>query len=126
MQNTQRYVIFSFLAAGILLWATIAKLLSAITLAADISDPPILGSQFTLTTLLGMIIAIIAGFLTYKNERVHTFSGEVASELRKCTWPERKETRTATVVVIVTTIIIALILGMFDIVWAKITGLIYT
>ena len=38
----------------------------------------------------------------------------------------RKDTQTATVVVIVTTLIIAAILGVFDLVWAKLTGLIYS
>ena len=46
-------------------------------------------------------------------------------ELSKVTWPKWDETRTSTVVVVITTIIIAGILGLFDFVWAKVTAWIY-
>jgi preprotein translocase SecE subunit len=125
VQSTQRYVIFSFLAFGILLWATVTKLAGAIAYSAGLPDPALLGEGFTLTTLLGLAVAIGAGIYAYKNQRVHTFANEVVAELLKCTWPGKKETRTATIVVIVTALIIAVILGLFDTVWAQLTGLIY-
>ena len=125
MQSTQRYVVFAFLAAGVLVWATIAKLSGAIAYAAGLPDPALLGEGFSLTTLVGLAIAIGAGLYTFKNQTAHTFANEVVAELLKCTWPGKKETRTATIVVIVTALIIAVILGLFDAVWAQLTGLIY-
>ncbi len=125
MQSTQRYVIFAFLAFGVLLWATLAKVSGQIAYSAGLPDPALLGDNFTLTTVLGFLISLAAGIFTFKNERAHTFANEVVIELLKCTWPDRKETRTATVVVIVTALIIAVILGLFDVVWAQLTGLIY-
>jgi len=42
----------------------------------------------------------------------------VTRELEKVTWPTRKETYAATIVVIVTVAIAALVLQLFDYLWA--------
>ncbi len=125
MQGVQRYVVFAYLTFGVLLWATLSKILAALAFAVDAPDFEILGSQFTLTTLLGLAIAAGSSFVAFKNEKVYGFSAEVVSELKKVTWPTKEETRTATIVVIVTTVVIAMILGVFDAVWAALTGMIY-
>jgi preprotein translocase subunit SecE len=67
----------------------------------------------------------IATFIAWKNEELFTLASEVAGELRKVTWPSRKETVSSTIVVIVTTIIASLLLGFFDGVWAWATRMIY-
>jgi preprotein translocase subunit SecE len=46
--------------------------------------------------------------------RAATFLGEVWSELKKVHWPTRKETYTATVIVLVVTLIVATYLGLVD------------
>ncbi len=46
--------------------------------------------------------------------RAATFLGEVWSELKKVHWPTRKETYTATIVVLVVTMIVATYLGLVD------------
>ena len=125
MQGNQRYVIFSFLAGGILLWMTFAQIFGALAYAADVPDPALLGSQFTLSTLLGAVVGAGAAVFALKHKPTYAFAEEVVAELRKVTWPSRKETQTATVVVIVTTLIIAAILGVFDMVWGQLTGMIY-
>lgn len=125
MQGNQRYVIFSFMAGGILLWATFAKLFAAVAWAADVPDTAILGNQFTTSTLLGLIVGVGATLFALRHAKTYSYSEEVVAELRKVTWPSRKETQTATVVVIVTTLIIAAILGLFDLVWSQLTGIIY-
>ena len=52
-------------------------------------------------------------------------SHEIVGELAKVTWPSREETQVSTIVVIVTSIIAAIIVGSFDAVWSTITDLIY-
>lgn len=69
--------------------------------------------------------AAVAGIVLYRNDRVYHLANEVASELKKVTWPTAKEVRAATVVVIVMAIISALILGVFDLVWTNVTELVY-
>jgi preprotein translocase subunit SecE len=70
-------------------------------------------------------IAGIATFVAWKNEEVFALATEVTSELRKVTWPSRKETVSSTIVVIITTIVASLLLGLFDGVWAWATRMIY-
>jgi preprotein translocase subunit SecE len=64
-------------------------------------------------------------FALWKNEEVFALATEVTGELRKVTWPSRKETLNSTIVVIVTTIVASLLLGLFDGVWAWATRMIY-
>ena len=54
-----------------------------------------------------------AALVAYRNEQVFASVVEVTRELEKVTWPTRKETSAATVVVIVTVMISALILSSF-------------
>ncbi|MEO8844514.1 MAG: preprotein translocase subunit SecE, partial [Kofleriaceae bacterium] len=60
-----------------------------------------------------------------RNDRIYHLANEVASELRKVTWPTAKEVRSATLVVIVMAIVSAVILGLFDLVWSNLTELVY-
>ena len=76
-------------------------------------------------TLLAAIVATVTGIVTYKNDRVYHLANEVASELKKVTWPTAKEVRGATFVVIVMAIVSALILGLFDFAWSNLTELVY-
>ena len=91
----------------------------------NVRDVEILGSAFTLASLLGVVITAVAGFLLWKNDNINTSSHEVVEELRKVTWPDGKDTQTSTIVVIITTIIMSALLWGFDFVWAWATGLIY-
>jgi preprotein translocase subunit SecE len=69
-----------------------------------------------------LLIAASAAFIAYKNERVFAAASDVSRELEKVTWPTRKETSAATVVVIVTVAISALVLSGFDFIWAALAG----
>jgi preprotein translocase subunit SecE len=79
----------------------------------------------TIISVAAAVIAAVAGIVMYRSDRYYYLANEVASELKKVTWPTGKEVRTATVVVIVMAIISALILGLFDFVWSKVTELVY-
>jgi preprotein translocase subunit SecE len=111
---------------ALVVWKTLSLALGGIAYFAGLSDPALLGSQFTLTTLVGLVVAL--GGLAYavKNPRAWEFSNDVVNELKKVTWPEKQQMQRSTVVVIVTTLIIAFILGLFDFVWGELTGLIYS
>jgi preprotein translocase SecE subunit len=81
-------------------------------------------SEFYVTTGSG-IATLLLGIYYYRHERVYTLATEVAAELKKVAWPTGKEVKTATIVVIIMTIISALILGFFDLVWSRFTQFIY-
>jgi preprotein translocase subunit SecE len=125
VQGSERYVIFAHLALGILAAITIGRILGGIAYLANVDDPALIGGGLTLTTLIGAVIGLGGAFYAYRHATAHEFSTDVIAELRKVTWPSTKETQTATIVVIITSIILALVMGFFDLVWAQLTGLIY-
>lgn len=86
-----------------------------------VSTPP---SEFKIS-IASAGVAVIAGIALYRNDRVYTLANEVAGELKKVTWPTGKEIRTATMVVIVMSLISATVLGVFDLVWTNLTELVY-
>jgi preprotein translocase subunit SecE len=70
-------------------------------------------------------IAGAAALIALRNERVLTLATEVSTELKKVTWPTRKETFAATIVVIVTVLVSSVILGLFDQMWGWLTRLLF-
>jgi preprotein translocase subunit SecE len=71
------------------------------------------------------VAAVIIGVVMYKSDKYYYLANEVASELRKVTWPNAKEIRSSTFVVIVMAVLSAVILGLFDFVWSNLTELVY-
>jgi preprotein translocase subunit SecE len=71
---------------------------------------------------IALVIAASAALIAYRNERVFAAATEVTRELEKVTWPSRKETSAATIVVIVTVAIAALVLSGFDFIWMKLSS----
>ncbi|MBK6848258.1 MAG: preprotein translocase subunit SecE [Proteobacteria bacterium] len=72
--------------------------------------------------------ALAGGATVYVWRQPATFerANEVVAELSKVTWPTRKETKAATMVVIVTAAVASLVLSLFDVIWSWATALIYT
>ena len=79
-----------------------------------------------LITTGSIALAGVVAFVLWRNERILELATEVTTELGKVTWPNRIETRTATVVVIVTVIVFAIILGFYDTFWSWLTTKIYS
>jgi preprotein translocase subunit SecE len=78
-----------------------------------------------LVSALAAVATIIAGVVLYRRDKTYTLITEIAAELKKVTWPTGPEVKAATIVVVVMTVISAVILGFFDIVWSKLTEVIY-
>ena len=72
--------------------------------------------------LSGILIAAVATWAIYRREPSQQGASEVVAELRKVTWPTRKETSQATMVVIVFVIVAAMFLQIFDFFWSKVTS----
>ena len=71
---------------------------------------------------VGLGMAVVAGVVAYRNERVYATVVDVTRELEKVAWPTRKETYYATIVVIVTVFIATVILSTFDAIWSFLAG----
>jgi len=81
-------------------------------------------SEFRIT-MIAAVVALVVGITLYRNDRIYGLANEVATELKKVTWPTAKEVRTATSVVIIMAVVSAVILGVFDFAWSNITELVY-
>jgi preprotein translocase subunit SecE len=84
---------------------------------------PLLGgdSTWTWSSIIGLGIAAAAGVYLWRRPDTHEVSLEIVAELRKVTWPSLAETRAATIAVIVASVIAAVLLGLFDVLWQFVT-----
>jgi preprotein translocase subunit SecE len=121
----KRLVGIFFVLAAIAIGVFLEKILGLVFSYTRWNDPAIFGEDWTLSTVIGFAAAAIAAVVAWRTPKVQTTSLEIASELKKVTWPTLRETRAATVAVVVATFIAAIILGVFDYVWAKVSSLIY-
>ncbi len=113
-----RYVHVGFFAAGFVLTYVLIKVVGAIWNRLLASND---------LAVISISVAIAAGVTIYgwRHPRLNQLAKEIATELSKVTWPTRKETSAFTVTVIVTTIIAAAILGLFDMFWNFLTRQVY-
>ena len=124
--SVARYVNLSFVALGLISYLVLSKLFSfIIEIFGTGANMALIGHNFRLADLLGMVAAVALTIALKRNPKVSGYAMEVGNELSKVTWPSWKETKAATIVVIVTTLIIALILGLLDLIWGALSSLIY-
>lgn len=125
--SVARYVNLSFVVIGLALYIILGEFLGAVIgIFGSSANFQVLGTNFRLAHLLALVISIAVAIWLRRNERVHTYAMEVGSELSKVTWPTWKDTKRATLVVIVTTLIIGAILGLLDLAWGALTRLFYS
>ena len=123
--DPKRLVAIFYVFAAVVLGVFLERVLGLVLGALRVVDPPLLGDDWTLTTLVGYGVAAAVAVVAWRNERARQASLEVAGELNKVTWPSLRETRAATVAVVVATFVAAVILGIFDFVWARLSALVY-
>ena len=123
--DPKRLVLIFFVLAAITLAVLLERLLGFTFSALRMADPALLGDDWTLSTVIGYGVALVAAVVTWRSSRIQHLGLEVAGELKKVTWPSMRETRAATVAVVVATFIAAVILGAFDFVWARLSALVY-
>ena len=80
-----------------------------------------LAGDWTWCTVIGLGLAAAAAIWLWITPKTHESSLDIASELRKVSWPSMAETRAATIAVIVASIIAAVLLGLFDVFWQFLT-----
>jgi preprotein translocase subunit SecE len=114
------FYVLAAIAAGVFLEKIVALALSY----SRVNDFAVLG-DWNLSTIVGFAIATVAAVLVWRIPKTQTVSLEVALELQRVTWPSARETRAATVAVIVASAIAAVILGVFDMVWSWLSAKIY-
>ncbi len=114
----ERWVQLGFVTTALMLVWLSGHIISTIWYNwADPSEP--------IVTTASVVFGIAVSILLYRSPSVYALANEVAEELSKVTWPTRQETTNSTIVVIVTSIIAAVLLGFFDAIWSSVTDLVY-
>ena len=78
-----------------------------------------------LSKVAGVVMAVLLTLWAWRTEEYFRFISEVATEVSQIVWPTRAETRAATVVVCVITLICAFLLFGMDQVWRAFTNFLY-
>ncbi len=87
---------------------------------------PALGRpQSWMSNGIGIMLALILTIWGWRREKYFKFVSEVVIEVSQVTWPTRAETRAATVVVIIISLICSGLLWMMDMVWNGVTDYLY-
>jgi preprotein translocase subunit SecE len=113
-----RWVQTAFLAVGALSFILLNRVIVGVW--ERFAEP-----NSTLATVAAGLLGAVIAWRLYKYDRLNRIANDVVMELTKVSWPTRQEVSTSTVVVIITSIIAAAILGTFDAIWSAITDLIY-
>jgi preprotein translocase subunit SecE len=124
VEQPKRYVGIFYVLAALVLGVFLEKVLALVFGYSRVNDSVVFG-DWTLSTILGFALAAIVAVAVWRYPRTQTVSLEIALELRRVTWPSMRETRAATVAVIVASAIAAVILGVFDFVWSWLSSKIY-
>ena len=121
-----RMVNMAFMTAALLMWIVSAKFFAGtFDMVRPEWDLSLIGNEFRLSNLLGIGVGVFGGIYLWRHERLFQLANEVAGELSKVTWPGVEETRVSTIVTIVTTIIVAVCLWAFDVLFSALTKLFY-
>jgi len=117
--TNQRLVAAAFAIGALIAGRFLDLLLEAVFARAGLGalNRPFLAEGWTYGSLVAYAAAAGLGVWAWTDARVREGALEIAAELRKVTWPSWKETRAATVAVIVATFVSAAMLGAFDAFW---------
>jgi len=121
----KRIVAIFYFFAAVVVGIFLEKILGLAFSYARWNDVAVLGDEWTLSTLLGYGIAAVLAVLAWRSPRINAVSMQVAQELERVSWPNLRETRASTVAVVVASFIAAMVLGVFDFVWGRLSALVY-
>lgn len=129
--GVQKYVLAGFFAAGIVVAYLCSNIvLAAWNLAANASSLTFLNriaedDRGSLAMLAGAVIGAVVAVRAYRREALRNWINEVASELTKVTWPDKKEVTNSTVVVVLASAFATVFLALLDRFWGFVTNLVY-
>ena len=114
------YVVLA-LAAGLFLEHVLFAAFSVFGPTQPLTRPLVGDSSWTWASVIGLGLSFGTALYLWLNPKTHETSLEIAAELRKVSWPSLAETRAATIAVIVASVIAAVLLGLFDVLWQFLT-----
>jgi preprotein translocase subunit SecE len=124
VEQPKRIVAIAYVVAALALGVFLENVIGLVLSYTRVNDFSVVG-DWSLSTVLGFGAAAVAAVVVWRIPRTQTVSLEVALELQRVTWPSVRETRAATIAVIVASGVASLILGVFDMVWSWLSAKIY-
>ena len=123
-EQPKRYVVIFFALAAVVVGFFLEHVLIGVFAWARVNDTTLFAG-YTVSSLIGFVAAGLLAVALWNLSRTRNLAMQVAEELRRVTWPSFRETRAATVAVIVASTIAAMILGVFDFVWSWLSQRVY-
>lgn len=114
----ERWVQIGFIGVALLLVWLFGNLIS--TVWYIFADP-----NESIVTVASVVLGLVTASVLYRNPASHGLASEITEELSKVSWPTRKETSDSTIIVVVTSIVAAVMLFLFDTIWSAVTDLVY-
>jgi preprotein translocase subunit SecE len=124
VEQPKRVVAIAYVLAAVALGIFLEKVLELVFASVGVNDFTVF-SDWTLSTVVGFVLAAVTAVVVWRIQKTQQVSLEIALELRRVTWPSLRETRAATVAVIVASAVAAVILGVFDLMWSWLSSKIY-
>lgn len=116
--GVERWVQFTFLAGAAVGIMVFEKIINAIW---EIFDEP----RQNVVLAGGVVASTLLTVFLYSRADVRRFTRSVFDELAKTTWPTREQTWGHTVTVLAVSVIAAVIVGAFDVVWSTASEYLY-
>jgi preprotein translocase subunit SecE len=124
VEQPKRIVAIAYVLAALAVGVFLEKVTALVLTYTRVNDFAVLG-DWSLSTVIGFALAAVIAVVVWRIPKTQTVSLEIALELGRVTWPSMRETRAATVAVIVASFVAAAILGLFDMVWSWLSAKIY-
>jgi preprotein translocase subunit SecE len=124
VDRAKRIVGIFYVVAALVIGVFLTRVLEYGFGQAGVNDFSVLGLT-NLSSAIGYGSAFAAAVLVWRIPRAQQASLDVALELGRVTWPSMRETRAATIAVIIASLVAALILGLFDAVWGQVATWVY-
>ena len=125
--EVSRLVTLSYLGVALVAYVIFDKLFEWIWILAEpLNQVALIGSAFTLTSLIAVIATVLTIFWMKKHPQIDPFIHETVMELRKVTWPGWQDTQRSTVIVIAFSVVLAFSLWFMDQIWERVTDYILT
>jgi preprotein translocase subunit SecE len=125
VEQPKRYVAIFYVLAAIALAKFLEKVIGLAFSYGRLNDANLIAEGWTVSTAIGFALAALVAVVVWRIPRTQSVSLEVALELKRVTWPSLRETRAATVAVVVASFIASIILGVFDFIWGRLSAMVY-
>ena len=118
-----RFVMLTFVVGALLVGVTLNAASSSMVAQFALQNTRVFG-LLSVTSLVAIVGA--AGSFAYliRSRQSLLFTDEIMQELAKVAWPNREETLRASTTVVVTTLLVAGLLGVYDLCWKNLADLI--